>query len=601
MHSGLITLQVVRNILFCGATRLLLIVLFGAVGVGVAEGQSSSAVSGLVRLLESGRVPAEREEAVVEMICRRGGPNELQAVYRRALDPKAMPAELRRRTLEWLYEAAYTRRVRPAGSFSELVTLLENPELRLAAVRLAGAWKVAEAAESLAALAADRTLPAPVRRAALESLTAVAPDKAKSTLVMLVEQPHDAGARQWAVAALAGLDLDEAVRWAARVLQQSDASVDPTLMLNAILERRQGAEKLSRALSDAPLPPDVAKRVLRQLFALGRNDPELSAVLTKYAGLEQDKPPPTPEEVAVLCQEVLERGDAKRGERIFRREDVNCFRCHSLNRAGGQIGPDLSAVGGASPLDYIVNSILNPNLAIKEQYLTRVFVTADGRVLTGIVVERDEFQVRIKDAKGEIVVIPTADIDEEFEGPSMMPQGITKFLTHQETLDLIRFVSELGKPGAYAPPNRNFAYRWRVLIDPPQELLTEQPNLEQLRQSVFAAGEDRWRAFYALFDGFLPLEELYVSEPPAAVFLKTEVWVHEPGSVRFRVECPLPWQAWLDERPWLEKEGTEIFMETGKHTLVIRVELSGTSPYHLRLEWLPGAERPANLEPVGGP
>ena len=33
---------------------------------------------------------------------------------------------------------------------------------------------------------------------------------------------------------------------------------------------------------------------------------------------------------------------------------------------------------------------------------------------------------------------------------SLMPQGITRFLTRSELIDLIRFVGELGKPGPYA-------------------------------------------------------------------------------------------------------------------------------------------------------
>ena len=40
-------------------------------------------------------------------------------------------------------------------------------------------------------------------------------------------------------------------------------------------------------------------------------------------------------------------------------------------------------------MDYVVNSILNPNLAVKEQYVTKVFILANGMVLTGVVIDRD--------------------------------------------------------------------------------------------------------------------------------------------------------------------------------------------------------------------
>ena len=50
---------------------------------------------------------------------------------------------------------------------------------------------------------------------------------------------------------------------------------------------------------------------------------------------------------------------------------------------------------------------------------------------------------------GKTIIIPTADIEEETEGRSMMPQGLTKFLTHDELLDLIRF--DRDSRGARAP------------------------------------------------------------------------------------------------------------------------------------------------------
>ena len=43
--------------------------------------------------------------------------------------------------------------------------------------------------------------------------------------------------------------------------------------------------------------------------------------------------------------------------------------------------------------------------------------------------------------------LAAADIEEEAEGKSMMPTGLTKFLTKGELLYLIRFISELGRPG----------------------------------------------------------------------------------------------------------------------------------------------------------
>src|SRR5207253_884503 len=164
----------------------------------------------------------------------------------------------------------------------------------------------------------------------------------------------------------------------------------------------------------------------------------------------------------------------------------------SVSRAGGQVGPELSAIGGSSPVDYVVNSILNPSLAVKEQFVTRIFETTDGKVLTGIVIDRDESRVRFRDAQGKTIVLAAGDIEFEAEGKSMMPNGLTKFLTHSELLDLIRFISELGKPGPYAVQTVPTIQRWRVLQNPPQELTAEVPHLEHIRQLVLDSASDSW-------------------------------------------------------------------------------------------------------------
>ena len=74
--------------------------------------------------------------------------------------------------------------------------------------------------------------------------------------------------------------------------------------------------------------------------------------------------------------------------------------CHSISKAGGDVGPDLSAVGQISPPDYIINSILNPDLAIKEQYNTLMVMTVEGQVFQGIVTDKDEQRIVLKDATG---------------------------------------------------------------------------------------------------------------------------------------------------------------------------------------------------------
>jgi len=577
--------------------------LAGYLGIVVLATQppTSSPVAGLVRLYQSGRVPREREAAIVEMICQRGDANDLRVVLERVVQREGMDGQLRRNALQWLIEAAVTRQQKPSGELDGILALLEEEDLqiRVAALRLAAAWRLPKTESVLTKLLGDAGTPLALRQAALQEVVAVLGPKSRQVLVDLIRSTGDTSLRVAAVATLAAVDLPEAAHWAAAVLQQADAQQDIRPLLAAFLDRRDGSQRLAEALAGTELSPDVAKRALRMMFSLGRNDAELSAVLSQAAGLQVDVPPPTPEQVATISRDVLERGDPARGEMVFRSEDVNCFRCHSLNRAGGQVGPDLSAIGGSSPLDYIVNSILNPNLAIKEQYLTRVFLTADGRVLTGIVLDRDESRVRLRNAQGEVVTILTRDIEEETEGPSMMPTGLTKFLTYQETIDLIRFVSELGKPGPYAPTDRHYAYRYQHLTSCPPELLSEVPHLELMRQWVFTAPPEAWKVHYAKFDGFLPLAELRAGSHLPAVLLRAEFQVQHSGDVVWNIECTEPFQTWLDEQPVTLQSGQTMRVEEGKHSVLFWIKLPSDTEPSLRVELQRPAQNSAAFEWVG--
>ena len=61
-----------------------------------------------------------------------------------------------------------------------------------------------------------------------------------------------------------------------------------------------------------------------------------------------------------------------------------CQQCHTLFGAGGKIGPELTGSNRAN-LDYLLSNILDPSAVMAKEYQPSVIVTADGRVVTGIV------------------------------------------------------------------------------------------------------------------------------------------------------------------------------------------------------------------------
>ena len=581
----------------CHCCRLLALVAACSPGLLLADGAGP-----LLKLLQSGKLPPERLPAVVEMVCKKGNAEDLAYVFGQVLDPQAYSPELRLKTLGYLADAAAINKVRPAGDLSAIEQLLADgeattsPTFALAVLRLASLWRVPSIADELRRIATAEKVDDKLQAAAIDGLASIGDAASQATLKTLAASGRPARLRFRAVAGLAGCDLTSAANSAAVALAESSPQDDPTALVQAFLNRKGGADALGAAVASARLPGDVAKVALRTMYSAGRSDSALSDVLSTAAGIALDEAPPTGEALQKICDDVLAKGDPERGERIFRRADLNCMKCHCVSGGGGTVGPDLSPIGGTSPVDYIVNSILNPNLVIKELYVTKIIATVNGQAFTGIVVDRNDHEVKLKDANGQIVVIPTADIDEEADGKSLMPQGVTKFLTHEEVLDLARFVSELGKAGPYGIRKTLTVQRWRAMKNPPDQIQGEVPNIEFLRELVFAASPDAWTPAFGKVAGVLPLDELRSPAGSAVVFLQTEFNVVEPGSVGLSIDSTEPTHLWIDAAAWDTQTKFITDLTKGPHTLTIRVAIGAAQSPELKAEFFQPAGSTAQLE-----
>ena len=468
--------------------------------------------SPLVKILKKGGLPEERQATIVEMVVRRGAEgdkaSDLGYVFDQAVRADGFPAPVRRKALAAMAEAAVTSKTRPSGDLSRLKTLISesDPALRLAAIRLAGLWKVEPLTGQLATIAGAKATPDGVRAAALGSLAGIGNNLASKSIAVLMAPDHPVSLRALAVAALASLDLDASSKAAVAVLKDAGKDQDFAPMIAPFLSLKGGSERLAAAIDAGNVPPDSAKLALRALYALGRADPSLVDVLSKAGKLNIEVKPPDKAEVDRMIADVASQGDPARGERVFRRADLNCMKCHAVAGAAGGIGPELSAIGSTSPVDYLINSIMVPDQSIKEEYVTKVVQTTDGRVYYGIVVDKDDKRLVLREATGETRTIPAGDIEDTKDGGSLMPKGLANFLTRAEFVDLLRFLSELGKPGPYAIHSTASPtiQRWRVL----KRELTATGETQEVKGApieLFEDCEDLWISGYSLVDGTLPL------------------------------------------------------------------------------------------------
>lgn len=560
-----------------------------------AAAQGSAA---LVRLLKGGKLPAERVPAIIETICDRGEAADLAFVFEQVCKTEGLAPAARLKGLNGLAKAARTRKIQPDVDANKLIELFNDDDaaVPLAAIRLAAAWKAVAAIDRLQAATTDESATDDLRQAALDALVQFGAEAAEPAIERLTVADGRLNWRVRGVAALAALDLERAARAANELLSSATPETDLAPLFSAFMARQGGALALANALVKKPPSIDAARLGLRALYAIGRSDADLTAALYAAAGIAAEPEPLKPDEVQSLVAEVAAKGDAARGERIFRRSDLNCFKCHALSGAGGNIGPDLSAVGSTSPVDYVVNSLTFPNLAIKEAFVTRIVQTVDGGVYQGIVVDRNETQLALKDAAGQRIEIPVVDIEEEAEGKSLMPDGLANLLTRSELVDLVRFVSELGKPGEYAIRTRATVQRWRMLAAPADAL--QGAPLDATLPGKLPVEPAAWRPAYAKVAGMLPWGELAGADQPI-VFLQAEINVVEPGDVQLVLSATAGATAWWDDQP-LEANAV-VRAERGMHSLIVRIDPKQAAERELRALIEKPADSTAQFTIIGGP
>jgi quinoprotein glucose dehydrogenase len=119
------------------------------------------------------------------------------------------------------------------------------------------------------------------------------------------------------------------------------------------------------------------------------------------------------------------------------------MRCHTIDKQGGDAGPDLSKVSGMNPREYLLESIVAPSAKIAKGFETVMIVTDDGKVVSGVLKSETATHVHLADVQGKPVAVAKSSIDVRRPATkSSMPEGLTKLLTKRELRDLIEFLSQ---------------------------------------------------------------------------------------------------------------------------------------------------------------
>lgn len=171
-----------------------------------------------------------------------------------------------------------------------------------------------------------------------------------------------------------------------------------------------------------------------------------------------------------LAKKILSKGDPARGSLLFHNPELTCIRCHqATGDSGKRLGPSIAEINNEMSIETLIESVLEPSAVFSEGFQSETLVTADGKVLNGLIAHEesgDDGYVLLIDPNddGKETKIANEDIDErKANSVSAMPTGLVGTLPDEQSfLDLIRYLLEIKRGGTAAelrlrPPASFFA------------------------------------------------------------------------------------------------------------------------------------------------
>jgi cytochrome c oxidase cbb3-type subunit III len=149
-------------------------------------------------------------------------------------------------------------------------------------------------------------------------------------------------------------------------------------------------------------------------------------------------------------------GDRAKGEKIFS-GSAGCSTCHMVQGRGGLLGPDLSRVGAARPVSYLIDSVREPNKELSSEpsdpnnhyglplvYDTVTAVTSSGQKITGVAKNEDTFSIQILDTNQRLQLLLKKDLKEVVhERKSLMTAYSEEMLSATDLQDLVAYLTSL--------------------------------------------------------------------------------------------------------------------------------------------------------------
>jgi putative heme-binding domain-containing protein len=459
------------------------------------------ALDSLFKGLAAGEIKGKEQAAAISVIAKVGSVEDLNRLLALTKENKISPAI----ALAALLETKKIGKRQPSKGTELITELLDStdPALYQKAALLSGLWKIEPARQKLIDTFVDSKSPAAKRQAAAEGLRSFGGKQAIAIFEKMVRESQTDSIKALAVKELANLNPGLAAMSAVAILAQDSTGSDPHGLYDVFLKNPKASTALAKALKGQKLPRNIASTGVQRAGTSGIPPKDLISALLKAGDLKPMAQKLSPADMATLVDRVRKDGNPHRGEQIYRRQALQCTVCHAIGGVGSPIGPDLVSIGASAPIDYLVTSLLDPTDKIKEGYHTTMVTTKNGDTFTGGLVSEGDQEITLRDNSNRMIKIAKADVKSKIISPvSMMPPGLTASLREDEFIDLVRFLSELGKEGDFKVNSRPLIRNW-VALQPTDRIRNE---MGHYGPGLFAepSKEYTWTPVGSFVNGELP-------------------------------------------------------------------------------------------------
>lgn len=139
--------------------------------------------------------------------------------------------------------------------------------------------------------------------------------------------------------------------------------------------------------------------------------------------------------------EMKAPGDAAAGKAVY--AGSGCANCHTIQGAGGKLGPDLSNAGLKLPLPKLRKAILDPDDAIAEGYQGVEIVMRSGERIRGVVKNRTNYTVQVHLGNGTLRLLDMGSVEQmTLRQTTLMPVDYTKRLSKTDIDNLVAFLAQ---------------------------------------------------------------------------------------------------------------------------------------------------------------